>query len=86
MSSGSVLGLGSQKNEGLNLRARLESAVGRVTVTGVSGDREALTVLAAHPQPFLIVIIPTRFVEEEHGSLITGVKQAIPLSENVHAS
>jgi len=86
MSSGSVLGLGSQKNEGLNLRARLESALGRVTVTGVSGDRETLTVLAAHPQPFLIVIIPTRFAEEDLGSLTTGMKQATPLSENVHAS
>jgi len=77
----SILWLGSLKDEGPNLRALLESELGRVTVTEVSGGREALSVLSADPQRFLIMIIDTRFVEQELGSLITGVKQTNPAIE-----
>ena len=66
-----------------NLLALLESELGRVTVTEVSGGREAQSVLSADPQRFLVVIIDTCFVEQELGSLITGVKQTNPAIEIV---
>jgi PAS domain S-box-containing protein len=63
------------------MQSMLEGGIEGVSVTKASGGREALSVLAAAPQRFLVVVIDTRLAEMDLGNLITGIKQTNPAIE-----